>query len=35
MTVPSGGEIGDEVHEHTDQILIFISGNGEDDPPQS
>lgn len=31
MTVPSGGEIGDEVHEHTDQILTFISGNGEAD----
>ncbi|HEY4576245.1 MAG TPA: cupin domain-containing protein, partial [Yaniella sp.] len=26
MTVPVGGEIGDEVHEHTDQILTFISG---------
>ena len=31
MTVPVGGEIGDEVHEHTDQILTFISGTGEAD----
>jgi mannose-6-phosphate isomerase-like protein (cupin superfamily) len=31
MTVPVGGEIGDEVHEHTDQILTFISGTGEGD----
>lgn len=31
MTVPVGGEIGDEVHETTDQILTFISGNGEAD----
>lgn len=31
MTVPAGGEIGDEVHENTDQILTFISGRGEAD----
>ncbi len=31
MTVPPGGEIGDEVHEHTDQILTFVSGTGEAD----
>ena len=31
MTVPVGGEIGDEVHETTDQILTFISGTGEAD----
>ncbi len=31
MTVPVGGEIGDEVHEHTDQLLTFVSGNGEAD----
>lgn len=31
MTVPAGGEIGDEVHENTDQILTFISGSGEAD----
>lgn len=31
MTVPVAGEIGDEVHETTDQILTFISGTGEAD----
>lgn len=31
MTIPPGGEIGDEVHEHTDQILTFISGSGHAD----
>ncbi|GHD41769.1 cupin domain-containing protein [Mycetocola manganoxydans] len=29
MTIPPGGEIGDETHEHTDQLLSFISGTGE------
>ncbi len=29
MTIPVGGEIGEEVHEHTDQILTFVSGTGE------
>lgn len=29
MTVPPGGEIGEEVHEDTDQILTFVSGTGE------
>ncbi len=29
MTLPAGGEIGDEVHEDTDQILTFVSGTGE------
>lgn len=29
MTIPPGGEIGDEVHEDTDQILTFVSGVGE------
>lgn len=28
MTIPSGGEIGAEVHE-VDQILTFVSGIGE------
>lgn len=28
MTIPAGGEIGDEVHPETDQILTFISGTG-------
>jgi mannose-6-phosphate isomerase-like protein (cupin superfamily) len=29
MTLPVSGEIGDEVHEDTDQILTFVSGTGE------
>ena len=29
MTIPPGGEIGEEIHEDTDQILTFISGTGE------
>lgn len=29
MTIPPGGEIGEEVHEDTDQILSFVSGVGE------
>ena len=29
MTIPPGGEIGQEVHEDTDQILTFVSGTGE------
>jgi mannose-6-phosphate isomerase-like protein (cupin superfamily) len=29
MTIPAGGEIGEEVHEHVDQILIFVDGEGE------
>jgi mannose-6-phosphate isomerase-like protein (cupin superfamily) len=28
MTIPPGGEIGDEVHPHTDQVLSFIDGRG-------
>ncbi|WP_033339785.1 cupin domain-containing protein [Catenuloplanes japonicus] len=28
MTIPAGGEIGEEVHE-VDQILTFVSGVGE------
>ncbi|WP_298458166.1 cupin domain-containing protein [uncultured Cellulomonas sp.] len=31
MTIPAGGEIGDEVHQSTDQILTFVSGTGEAD----
>lgn len=31
MTVPVGGEIGDEVHETTDQLLTFVAGSGEAD----
>ena len=31
MTIPVGGEIGDEVHDTTDQLLSFVSGSGEAD----
>ncbi len=29
MTVPAGGEIGEEVHAGVDQLLIFVEGEGE------
>jgi len=29
MTIPPGGEIGLETHEHNDQILSFFTGTGE------
>ena len=29
MTIPPDGEIGEEVHEDTDQVLTFVSGTGE------
>jgi len=29
MTIPPGGEIGDEVHDGIDQILTFVGGVGE------
>lgn len=29
MTIPPGGEIGEEVHSDIDQILTFVSGVGE------
>lgn len=28
MSIPPGGEIGEEVHEHVDQILTFVAGSG-------
>ncbi|MGZ5421831.1 MAG: cupin domain-containing protein, partial [Aeromicrobium sp.] len=31
MTIPPGGEIGQETHEDTDQLLTFVSGTGEAD----
>ena len=31
MMIPVGGEIGDEVHDTTDQLLSFVSGSGEAD----
>lgn len=29
MTIAVDGEIGDEVHPNTDQLFIFVEGNGE------
>jgi mannose-6-phosphate isomerase-like protein (cupin superfamily) len=29
MTIPPDGEIGQETHDDTDQILTFVSGTGE------
>ncbi len=29
MTIPPGGEIGDEVHEGIDQMLLFVEGEAE------
>ena len=29
MAVPSGGEIGEEVHPDVDQMLLFVEGQGE------
>src|SRR5215204_1418284 len=29
MTIPAGGEIGEEVHEDTYRVLSFVSGVGE------
>ena len=29
MTIPPGGEIGEEVHADTDQVLVFVQGEGE------
>jgi mannose-6-phosphate isomerase-like protein (cupin superfamily) len=28
MSIPPEGEIGEEVHEHVDQILAFVDGEG-------
>lgn len=28
MSIPPGGEIGAEVHDHVDQVLVFVGGNG-------
>ena len=28
MTISPGGEIGDEVHPDTDQLLLFVEGRG-------
>src|SRR5215217_3179209 len=29
-TIPAGWEIGEEVHEENDQLLVFVDGEGED-----
>jgi mannose-6-phosphate isomerase-like protein (cupin superfamily) len=29
MTIPPGGEIGEEVHPNTDQVFVFVEGIGE------
>jgi mannose-6-phosphate isomerase-like protein (cupin superfamily) len=29
MTIPPGGEIGEEVHPDTDQVLVFVEGAAE------
>jgi mannose-6-phosphate isomerase-like protein (cupin superfamily) len=28
MCIPPNGEIGEEVHEHVDQVLVFVAGEG-------
>ena len=28
MSIPPGGEIGEEVHEGVDQVLVFVAGEG-------
>ena len=28
MSIPPGGEIGEEVHEHVDQITVCVQGEG-------
>ena len=29
MSIPPGGEIGEEVHDKEDQVLYFVAGEGE------
>ena len=28
MSIPPGGDIGEEVHEDVDQVLVFVQGEG-------
>ena len=28
MSIPPGGEIGEETHDHVDQVLAFLEGEG-------
>ncbi|MEX2274466.1 MAG: cupin domain-containing protein [Actinomycetota bacterium] len=29
MSIPEGGEIGEETHHDVDQVLVFVAGTGE------
>jgi mannose-6-phosphate isomerase-like protein (cupin superfamily) len=29
MSIPPGGDIGEEVHDEVDQVLVFVQGRGE------
>ena len=29
MSITPGGEIGEETHDHVDQVLVFVAGPGE------
>ncbi len=29
MSIPAGGEIGEETHQDVDQVLVFTAGEGE------
>jgi mannose-6-phosphate isomerase-like protein (cupin superfamily) len=29
MSIPPGGEIGEEIHPDVDQVLVFVSGEGK------
>ncbi len=29
MSIPPGGEIGEETHDEVDQVLVFVDGRGE------
>jgi mannose-6-phosphate isomerase-like protein (cupin superfamily) len=29
MSIPPGGEIGEEIHDHVDQVLVFVAGVGK------
>ncbi len=29
MSIPPGGEVGEEIHKYTEQTLFFLSGSGE------
>ncbi|MCE9643998.1 cupin domain-containing protein [Candidatus Parcubacteria bacterium] len=29
MSVPPGGDVGEETHEHVEQTLLFVSGSGK------